>query len=118
MGELVYPVSGACLPRRRRRAAPADAPAHEVAREFSPGSGVITDAGPDRCLLETGSNSLGALTFHLAELGTGFTVLEPPELIGFLRETADLLSRAADDSARAAATEAPGRRPKLPGRPS
>jgi predicted DNA-binding transcriptional regulator YafY len=95
-------------PYRHQARVLVDAPAHEVAREFSPGAGVITDAGPGRCLLETGSNSLGALTAHLAALGTGFTVLEPPELIAFLRETADLLGRAADDSVRAAEAGPPG----------
>ncbi len=75
-----------------------DAPASEVAREFSPAAGVITEAGDGRSLLETGSNSLGALAFHLAELGAGFTVLEPPELTGFLRDAARLLGEAASRS--------------------
>ena len=91
-------------PYRYRARVLVDAPARDVAREFSPASGVITEAGDGRSLLETGSNSLGALAFHLAELGAGFTVLEPPELVTFLREAARLLDRAASDSQRAAVT--------------
>jgi len=75
------------------------APARVVAEEFSATSGIVADAGEDRCLLTTGSDSLGALTFHLASLGADFTVLEPPELTGFVRETAARLQRVADRSA-------------------
>ncbi len=82
------------------------APAHEVAREFSPAAGVITAAGDGRCLLETGSNSLGALTFHLAELGADFTVLEPPELVAFLGDAAGLLGRAGRPGPRPARSRA------------
>jgi predicted DNA-binding transcriptional regulator YafY len=76
-----------------------DAPSHVVAEEFSRTSGVVTDAGEDSCLLTTGSDSLGALTFHLAALGADFTVLEPPEL----------LSRVANRSAASPGDRAPGR---------
>jgi predicted DNA-binding transcriptional regulator YafY len=79
-----------------------DAPVAVVAEEFSRTSGVVTEAGQDRCLLATGSDSLGALTFHLASLDADFTVLEPPELIDFVRAAAGRLARAARLSARAA----------------
>ncbi len=62
---------------------------------------MITDAGDDSCLLTTGSDSLGALTFHLAALGVDFTVLEPQELIDFVAATADRLARVARRSALA-----------------
>src|SRR6266516_1996404 len=45
------------------------APARVVAEEFSRTSGIVSDAGADSCLLTTGSDSLGALTFHLTALG-------------------------------------------------
>jgi predicted DNA-binding transcriptional regulator YafY len=76
------------------------APAHVVAEEFSRTSGVVTDAGADGCLLTTGSDSLGALTFHLAALGTDFTVLEPQELIDFVAATAERLAEVAQRSQR------------------
>jgi predicted DNA-binding transcriptional regulator YafY len=78
------------------------APAHVVAEEFSRTSGVVTDAGDDRCLLTTGSDSLGALTFHLAALGVDFTVLEPQELIDFIAATAERLAQVARHSMVAA----------------
>ena len=77
------------------------APAQVVAEEFSRTSGVVTDAGAGACLLTTGSDSLGALTFHLAALGVDFTVLEPQELIDFVATTAERLSRVAQHSAAA-----------------
>lgn len=78
------------------------APAHVVAEEFSRTSGVVTDAGADGCLLTTGSDSLGALTFHLAALGADFTVLEPQELIDFIAATAERLAEVAQRSWREA----------------
>ena len=78
------------------------APAHVVAEEFSRTSGVVTDAGADGCLLTTGSDSLGALTFHLAALGADFTVLEPQELIDFIAATAERLAEVAQRSQREA----------------
>jgi hypothetical protein len=77
------------------------APASTVAEVFSRTSGVVTDAGEGNCLLTTGSDSLGALTFHLAAVDAEFTMLEPPELVEFVRETATRLDRAARLSAHA-----------------
>jgi predicted DNA-binding transcriptional regulator YafY len=70
------------------------APVSEMAKRVTPGEGVLEDLGEDRCLLTTGSDSLPAMTYHLAILGAEFTVLEPPELIEHLRETSGRLSRA------------------------
>jgi len=89
------------------------APAHVVAEEFSRTSGVVADAGDGSCLLTTGADSLGALTFHLAAIGAEFTVLEPPELIDFIRDAAVRLQRAGQRPGRAAANPAdrePGHR--------
>ena len=81
------------------------APAHIVAQEISRTTGVVSDAGPGRCLLTVGSDSLEALTFHLSALGTDFIVLEPAELIEFIGATAARLDRVARLSAQA--TEVP-----------
>lgn len=89
------------------------APAHVIAQEVSRTTGVISDAGTDRCLLTIGSDSLAALTFHLAALGADFTVLEPPELTEFIGATAARLGRVARLSARAAA-DATGSGPPVP----
>ncbi len=80
------------------------APAHVVAEEFSRTSGVVADAGDGSCLLTTGSDSLDALTFHLAALGADFTVLAPPELIDYVRDVAERLRQVARRSARAPAS--------------
>jgi predicted DNA-binding transcriptional regulator YafY len=100
-------------PYRYRARVLVDAPAAVVAEEFSRTSGVVTEVGQDRCLLATGSDSLGALTYHLASLGADFTVLEPPELIDFVGAAAGRLARAERLSARAAAARR-GPRPRTP----
>jgi predicted DNA-binding transcriptional regulator YafY len=70
-----------------------------IAERMPPTVGVIEPAGQDRCLLTTGSDSLDAITVHLAMLGADFTVLEPPELTARLRALADRLRAAAELSA-------------------
>jgi predicted DNA-binding transcriptional regulator YafY len=82
------------------------APPHVVAQEVPPTTAVISTAGSGSCLLTTGSDSLAALTFHLSGLGADFTVLEPPELIEFVAETAGRLTRSAMLSGQAAAEQA------------
>jgi predicted DNA-binding transcriptional regulator YafY len=91
------------------------APMAMVAAELSRTSGVVTNEGDRGCLLTTGSDSLGALTFHLAALGVDFTVLEPPELIEFIDAAADRLSRVARLSAQAAAGATTAGQPATPG---
>ena len=56
------------------------APAHLIGGRVPPTVGAVQAAGPDSCLLTTGSDSLDALACHLATLDADFTVLEPPEL--------------------------------------
>lgn len=85
------------------------APASVIAERMPPTVGVLEDAGPDRCLLTTGSDSLDALAFHLAMLGAGFTVLEPAELIEHLSALAGRLRAAARLSAGAPARQAHSR---------
>jgi predicted DNA-binding transcriptional regulator YafY len=76
------------------------APASEVAERFSPTSGIIEEAGQDRCLLTAGADSLNLLTYHLAMLGAEFTVLEPQALIDHVHDAAGRLHRAVSPEGR------------------
>ncbi|HUJ08091.1 MAG TPA: YafY family protein [Streptosporangiaceae bacterium] len=71
------------------------APLREVSERVTPASGMLQDAGSGRCLLTTGADSLAAMMFHFADLGAEFTVLEPPELVEYLRDVGGRLLRAA-----------------------
>jgi predicted DNA-binding transcriptional regulator YafY len=75
------------------------APAAAVAELVPPTTGVVEPASDGSCLLTSGSNSLDALAFHLAELGYDFIVLEPPELIDRIRALAARLSYASGHTA-------------------
>jgi len=70
------------------------APATAVAEQIPPSAGVIDPAGPASCVLTSGSDSLGAIAFHVVMMGLRFTVLEPPELIEHVRLLADRLTKA------------------------
>ncbi|WP_327092005.1 WYL domain-containing protein [Nonomuraea sp. NBC_01738] len=61
------------------------APAEVMAGRLPVAAGVLTGAG-ERCVLETGGPSLGAVAGFLLSLEVGFTVLEPEELRGYLRD--------------------------------
>lgn len=82
-------------PYRFRARVIVHAPVSVIAGQMPPTVGVLKAAGQDSCLLTTGSDSLDAIAFHLAMLGTDFTVLEPPELIELVRVLAGRLHRAA-----------------------
>ena len=71
------------------------APAAVVAERVTPTTGMLEAAGPDRCLLTSGADSLEAIVLHLADLGHDFTILEPPGLLTVVRDLAARLSRAA-----------------------
>jgi predicted DNA-binding transcriptional regulator YafY len=71
------------------------APVEEVARRTSPAAGWLEAAGPDACILHTGSDSLDELALFVALKGFGFQVLEPPELIPVLHALAERLRAAA-----------------------
>ncbi|HET7015085.1 MAG TPA: YafY family protein [Streptosporangiaceae bacterium] len=77
------------------------APASALAGRISPTSGMLTPVGEDRSLLRIGANSLDAMAFHLLALGTEFTVIKPPELVGHLRHLAGRLLRAASPDGQA-----------------
>jgi predicted DNA-binding transcriptional regulator YafY len=56
------------------------AAAESVAEHVPPSVGILEPAGPGRCVLVSGSDSLDALAFHATALGVDYVVLEPPEL--------------------------------------
>ncbi|MBD5786560.1 WYL domain-containing protein [Cellulosimicrobium terreum] len=72
-----------------------DAPATVMAERLAPAAGVLSDDGPDACVLETGGSSMANLMGMLLSLEVGLTVLDPPEL-------RDVLARAAERAGRAA----------------
>ncbi|MGH3149696.1 MAG: helix-turn-helix transcriptional regulator [Streptosporangiaceae bacterium] len=72
------------------------APLDAVAQRSSPAAGRLEAAGPDACILHTGSNSLDELALYVAVKGFDFQVLDPPELADTLRALAGRLRRAAD----------------------
>ena len=54
-------------------------------------------AGPDACILHTGSNSLDELALYVGLKGFDFQVLDPPELIAVLQSLSERLGRGAGD---------------------
>ncbi|MFY9891350.1 MAG: YafY family protein [Streptosporangiaceae bacterium] len=71
------------------------APAETVAEQVPPSAGVLEPAGPDSCMLVSGSDSLDAIAVMVAMMGLRFSVLEPPELIERMRVLAASLAAAA-----------------------
>jgi predicted DNA-binding transcriptional regulator YafY len=71
------------------------APAEVVTERISPTAGVVEAIDRTSCRLHTGAQTLGALTFHVANIGLEFTVDEPPELAEHMRSMAQRLARAA-----------------------
>ena len=69
------------------------APLATVADQITPTTGILEEAGPDQCLLTSGSDSLEAIAFHLAAMPHAFTILGPPELIETARTMATRLTR-------------------------
>ncbi|MEU9128933.1 YafY family protein [Kitasatospora sp. NPDC048540] len=86
------------------------APAHVLAERIPPTSGLVEPLDEHSCTLRAGSNSLDGLAVHLAVLGFGFTVHEPPELVEHVRTLADRLAAAAP-AAPAPATPPPPHAP-------
>lgn len=71
------------------------APAAAMAERLAPAAGVLSDDGPDACVLETGGTSMVHLAGMLLALDVELTVLDPPGL-------RDVLARAGERAARAA----------------
>ncbi|WP_435736887.1 YafY family protein [Cellulosimicrobium sp. PMB13] len=75
------------------------APAAVMAERLTPAAGVLSDDGPDACVLETGGSSMANLVGMLLSLEVDLTVLDPPELRA-------VLARAGERAAQAAARSA------------
>ena len=71
------------------------APLADLAGRTSPAAGRLEAAGPDACILHTGSNSLDELALFVGLKGFDFQVLDPPELVPVLRSLAERLRRGA-----------------------
>jgi predicted DNA-binding transcriptional regulator YafY len=74
------------------------APLAQVAGRTSAAAGRLEAAGPDACILHTGSNSLDELALYVGLKGFDFQVLDPPELIEVLRSLSGRLGRGAEAS--------------------
>jgi predicted DNA-binding transcriptional regulator YafY len=72
-----------------------DAPAETVARLIPPSAGTVEPVDDATCVLTAGADHLDHLCVHLASVGAGFTVLDPPELRTVMAELAGRLARAA-----------------------
>lgn len=70
------------------------APAEEISRRLSRVAARVEPLDATRCLVHTGAEWLEGLAFHLAMLGWEFEVLEPKELVGYLRTLSDRIGRA------------------------
>ncbi len=70
------------------------APATAIAQLVPPTTGIVEPRADGTCVLTSGSDSLMAIAFHLAELDRDFTVLGPPELIDRVRALAARFGRA------------------------
>jgi predicted DNA-binding transcriptional regulator YafY len=75
-----------------------DASAEAVARQVPPSVGIIEPAGPGRCVLVSGSDSLDALALHVTALDVDYVVLEPRELAERLAVLAARLATASQAS--------------------
>ncbi|MGR6920835.1 helix-turn-helix transcriptional regulator [[Actinomadura] parvosata] len=73
------------------------APLEAVAPRTSPGAGRLEAVDGRTCVFLAGSNSLDELAVHVAVKGFDFEVLDPPELVPYLREVAGRLMRAAGE---------------------
>jgi hypothetical protein len=71
------------------------APLADVAAVTSPAAGRLEAAGPESCILHTGSNSLDELAQFVGLKGFDFGVLDPPELVPVLLALSARLRRGA-----------------------
>jgi len=69
------------------------APRERVAERLSPMAGELTAIDAERCRLDTGAQSLLDLAVWLSLMEVEFEVLEPPELIDYLRRVHGRLER-------------------------
>lgn len=69
------------------------APLSRVRERVPPLEGYLRRVGNDRCRLELGGSSLGALAVHLALVDEDFEIEDPPELVDHVRTLAARLRR-------------------------
>jgi len=72
------------------------APAPTIAERIGPWVGTVEADGNDRCILNTGADSLELMAVHLGMLDADFTVSDPPELVTHLRSLAERYARATE----------------------
>ncbi|MEU9862331.1 YafY family protein [Streptomyces sp. NPDC047971] len=77
-------------------------PLADALQAVGPMDGVLEAEGDGSCLLRTGAGSLEYLVIHVMTLGLDFEVVEPPELVDWIRTVRDRLSRALERSERPA----------------
>jgi len=65
------------------------APAEVVAARINPAVGSVEAVDEHTCVLHCGADSLETIAVYIGMLGLDFTVDEPPELIGYLRELSE-----------------------------
>jgi len=71
------------------------ASAAEVSDVVSPTAGVVEPVDERTCVLTTGGRSLDEMAVWIAVLGFDFEVLEPAEMLPYVRRLAEILTRAA-----------------------
>lgn len=89
---------------RHRARVTVHAPAAAVLDRINPAVGSVEAVDAQTCVLDTGADSLDTLAVHLGMLGFDFTVTEPAELVGHLRELAARYARSTDGSSPAASS--------------
>jgi predicted DNA-binding transcriptional regulator YafY len=68
------------------------APLENLTKRIPPSAGLLEAIDQNSCMLQTGSHSLEGIAIHLAWLGVGFRVHEPPELVAYIRGLAERLN--------------------------
>ncbi|MCG3749206.1 MULTISPECIES: YafY family protein [unclassified Amycolatopsis] len=79
---------------RYRARVVAQVSADTLAERINPAIGAVTPLDDNRCVLDTGADSVETLAVHLGSLGVDFTVTEPPELVEAVRALGDRYQRA------------------------
>ncbi|MBN9745744.1 DNA-binding transcriptional regulator [Amycolatopsis sp. A1MSW2902] len=79
---------------RYRARVVAQVSAETLAERINPAIGAVTPLDDNRCVLDTGADSVETLAVHLGSLGVDFTVTEPPELVEAVRALGDRYQRA------------------------
>jgi predicted DNA-binding transcriptional regulator YafY len=73
-----------------------DAPADEIRAQIGIGVGVVTPISAERCVLESGAESLWTIAVWCAALERDFRIEGPPELVEYVRLLANRYARAVE----------------------